>query len=177
MEEVSLRRATMSDVLALNELIERSARELSIGFYSAEQIDQAIRFVFGVDSTLVVDGTYFVAEVGTTLVGCGGWSRRRTLYGGDQRPVGVAELLDPATDAARIRAFFVHPQWARRGIGRGILAACIEAGRAAGFRRFELMATLPGVPLYEAESFRRIEDVVDVLPDGTSIPFVRMARE
>lgn len=177
MEGLLLRRATNDDGVALNELIELSARELSIGFYSAEQIEQAIRYVFGVDSTLVADGTYFVAEVGTTLVGCGGWSRRRTLYGGDQRPVGAAELLDPATDAARIRAFFVHPQWARRGIGRRILAACIEAGRAAGFSRFELMATLPGVPLYEAEGFRRIEDVVDVLPNGTSIPFVRMARE
>jgi GNAT superfamily N-acetyltransferase len=173
---VSLRLATMADVPVLNRLIALSARQLSVGFYSPAQVEAAIRYVFGVDSKLVADGTYFVAEIGATIVACGGWSRRRTLYGGDQRPIGEAAFLDPATEAARIRAFFVHPQSARRGIGRRILAACVDAGRAAGFNRFELMATLPGVPLYAAEGFRRVEDVVDVLPDGTSIPFVRMVR-
>jgi GNAT superfamily N-acetyltransferase len=169
--------ATTVDVPVLNQLIELSARQLSVGFYSAQEIDAAIRYVFGVDTILVGDGTYFVAEVDGTVGGCGGWSRRRTLYGGDQRPVGAVDLLDPNTDAARIRAFFVHPRWARRGIGRRILEACVQAARAAGFSRFELMATLPGVPFYEAEGFRRVEDVVDPLPDGTSIRFVRMVRD
>jgi GNAT superfamily N-acetyltransferase len=171
-----LRPAIMADVPMLNALIGTSARSLSVGFYSTEQIDAAVRYVFGVDTNLVSDGTYLVAEVDAVIVGCGGWSRRRTLYGGDQRPMGEISLLDPHTDAARIRAFFVHPQWARRGIGRHILAACLGAAGAAGFRRFELMATLPGVPLYTAEGFERIEDVIDVLPDGTRIPFVRMSR-
>lgn len=176
MTEIALRLARMPDVTALNALIAHSARALSVGFYSAAQIDAAVRYVFGVDTTLVADGTYFLAESGTTLVGCGGWSRRRTLYGGDQRPVGDADALDPTTEAARIRAFFVHPDWARRGIGRRILDACIEAAVAAGFSRFELMATLPGVPLYEVGGFRRVEDCVDHLPDGTKIEFVRMTR-
>jgi GNAT superfamily N-acetyltransferase len=175
--DLVLRLATMADVLALNALIERSARALSAGFYSPEQIEAAIRYVFGVDTNLIADGTYFAAEVDSTIIGCGGWSRRRTLYGGDQRPVGEADLLDPSCDAARIRAFFVHPTWARRGVGRRILDACITAASEAGFRRFELMATLPGVPLYQAEGFQRVEDVVDWLPDGTSISFVRMSRQ
>jgi N-acetylglutamate synthase-like GNAT family acetyltransferase len=174
---VQVRIATMADVPALNQLIELSARELSVGFYTAQEIDAAIRYVFGVDTTLLSDGTYFVAEVDGTAVGCGGWSRRRTLYGGDQRPVGAAALLDPRTDAARIRAFFVHPRWARRGIGRRILDACVQGARSAEFSRFELMATLPGVAFYEAEGFRRVEDVVDTLPDGTSIRFVRMVDD
>jgi len=174
--EVSLRPARSTDVPALNALIEGSARALSVGFYSSDQTEAAIRYVFGVDTNLVADGTYFVAEVGTTLVGCGGWSRRRTLYGGDQRPVGDADWLDPHTEAARIRAFFVHPDWARRGIGRRLLDACVAAAHAAGFRRLELMATLPGVPLYEAGGFAPVERVTDELPDGTRIPFVRMAR-
>jgi len=174
--EVSLRPARLTDVPALNALIERSARALSVGFYSREQTEAAIRYVFGVDSNLVADGTYFAAEVGTTLVGCGGWSRRRTLYGGDQRPVGDADLLDPLAEAARVRAFFVHPDWARRGIGRHLLDACVAAAHAAGFRRLELMATLPGVPLYEAGGFASVEHVTDELPDGTRIEFVRMMR-
>lgn len=173
---LSLRAASLADVPALNALIELSARSLSVDLYSPQQIEAAIRYVFGVDTNLIGDGTYYVAEVDATTVGCGGWSRRRTLYGGDQRPVGEAQLLDPKIEAARIRAFFVHPAWARRGIGRRILEICLEAAGAAGFSRFELMATLPGVPLYEAEGFRRVEDVVDVLPDGTAIPFVRMVR-
>jgi GNAT superfamily N-acetyltransferase len=110
------------------------------------------------------------------VVGCGGWSRRRTLYGGDQMKSGADPLLDPRTEAARIRAFFVHPDWARRGIGSGIMRACMDAARAAGFRRLELMATLPGEPLYRRFGFAVEERVETVLPDGVRVPFVRMVR-
>jgi GNAT superfamily N-acetyltransferase len=173
---VFLRPALPADIPLLNPLIERSARTLSAGYYSPRQIDAAIRHVFGVDSRLVDDGTYFVAQDADQIVGCGGWSRRRTLYGGDQRRVGPPVWLDPATDAARVRAFFVAPEHARRGIGRRLLDACVDAARAAGFRRLELMATLPGVPLYTAYGFEEMERVTDLLPDGTPIEFVRMGR-
>jgi GNAT superfamily N-acetyltransferase len=149
---------------------------LSSGFYSAAQIEAAIEFVFGVDTALIEDGSYFVAEAGGKLLGCGGWSRRGTLYGGDQRKARVDPLLDPATDAARIRAFFVDPESARQGIGGAVLRACAEAAFAAGFRRLELMATLPGVPLYAAFGFRVFEQVVERLPNGVEISFVRMGR-
>ena len=174
--ELSLRKATRADIPALNALIERSARELSRGIYSPQQIESAVRHVFGVDSNLVADGTYFVMTEGDTIAGCGGWSRRRTLYGGDQRPVGSVDWLDPKVDAARIRAFFVAPEFARRGIGRRLVDACAAEAGAAGFTRLELMATLPGVPLYTACGFTRVRDVIDVLPDGTPIEFVLMQR-
>jgi GNAT superfamily N-acetyltransferase len=175
-QPVTLRVATAADIPTLNALIERSARELSRGFYTEQEADAAIRYVFGVDSALVGDGTYFVAEAGGLLAGCGGWSRRRTLYGGDQRPVGGSEWLDPATDAAKIRAFFVAPEYARRGIGRALLDHCAREAAAAGFTTLELMSTLPGVPLYEACGFARVRNVTDVLPNGVAIRFVLMAR-
>ena len=168
--------ATLDDVPMLNALIARSARELSIGYYSPHQIEAAIRHVFGVDSRLVDDQTYYAVSEGEVLVACGGWSRRRTLYGGDQRPVGGIEWLSPETDAAKIRAFFVAPEHARHGIGRLLLATCVDAAREGGFSRLELMATLPGVPLYAAMGFQRVQTVTDVLPDGTSIDFVQMER-
>jgi GNAT superfamily N-acetyltransferase len=173
---LTLRNSTHADIPALNALIQRSARELSRGFYSPQQIESAVCHVFGVDSDLVTDGTYFVVSAGTEIVGCGGWSRRRTLYGGDQRPRGSDDWLDPMVDAAKIRAFFVAPEYARRGIGRRLVDACTAAARAAGFRRLELMATLPGVPLYSACGFVRVRDVTDILPDGTPIQFVLMER-
>ncbi len=172
-----LRPAIPADIPVLQALIERSARGLSAGYYTPAEAESAITHVFGVDSNLIADGSYFAVLDGPTIVGCGGWSRRRTLYGGDQRPVGDAsDLLDPATDAARIRAFFVAPERARQGIGRLLLDACFNAAAAAGFARAELMATLPGVPLYAAYGFEALERVTDVLPDGTPIAFVRMAR-
>jgi GNAT superfamily N-acetyltransferase len=171
-----LRLARREDVPGLARLIERSARELSAGWYSPVQIESAVRHVFGVDSSLIDDGTYFVVTEDEAIVGCGGWSRRRALYGGDQRRVGGSEALDPVIDAARIRAFFVDPAHARSGIGRMLLAACDRAARAAGFARWTLMATLPGVPLYEAAGFRTVGRVTDVLPDGTAIDFVQMER-
>ncbi|HTR02118.1 MAG TPA: GNAT family N-acetyltransferase [Thermoanaerobaculia bacterium] len=174
---VSIRRATEADVPALKELIPLSARELSRGFYSAEETESAITHVFGPDSRLIADGTYFVAEEDGRLAGCGGWSRRRTLYGGDQMKPADDPLLDPKTEAARIRAFFVHPAFARRGVGSRILEACVEAARAAGFRRLELAATLPGVPLYAARGFVERERIDVPMPDGRRLPIVRMERE
>lgn len=172
----TVRPARHEETAELSRLIERSARQLSVGYYSERETDAAIRHVFGVDSTLVDDGTYLVVEERGEVVGCGGWSARRTLYGGDQRPVGSSDRLTPGIDAARIRAFFVAPEHARRGIGRLLLESCYAAAHAAGFTRLELMATLPGVPLYAACGFTAQEPVTDVLPDGTPIRLVRMTR-
>jgi len=172
----TLRLAQPGDVETLNRMIRESARALSVGFYTPAQTEAAIRWVFGVDSVLVNDGTYFIAEWNGDIAGCGGWSRRRTLYGGDQRPVGGDDFLDPATDAAKVRAFFVAPAFARRGVGTILLESCADAAWHAGFRALELMATLPGVPLYAARGFTPVEDVHDTLPDGTILPFVRMRR-
>lgn len=172
-----IRVAVSADVPALTALIQRSARELSRGFYTEREAESAITHVFGIDSSLLADATYYAVEVDGALAACGGWSRRRTLYGGDQRPVGEpAELLDPANDAARIRAFFVSPDFARRGLGRRLLDHCSTAATAAGFSNLELMATLPGVPFYTALGFREVAPVQDILPDGVPLAFVRMAR-
>jgi GNAT superfamily N-acetyltransferase len=125
---------------------------------------------------LIADGTYYVAVADDEIVGCGGWSWRRTLYGGDQRPVGERAMLDPAVDAARIRAFFVASGHARQGIGGRILKACEESAAARGFSALELMSTLPGVPFYRKFGFYEVERVIDTLPDGIGIEFVRMTR-
>jgi GNAT superfamily N-acetyltransferase len=172
-----LRCATEADVPALKELIPLSARELSRGFYSDEETESAIRYVFGPDSRLIADGTYFVVEQDGRMAACGGWSRRRTLYGGDQMKAGEEPLLDPATEPAKVRAFFVHPDFARRGIGTLLLDACVGAARAAGFRRLELAATLPGVPLYAARGFLERERLDVPMPDGRRLPIVRMERD
>jgi GNAT superfamily N-acetyltransferase len=171
-----IRLATAADLPALREIIPQSVRALSQSQYSPTQIESAIRYVFGPDTQLISDGTYFVAQAEHSLVGCGGWSRRRTLYGGDQMKAGEDPLLHPATEAARIRAFFVHPAWARRGVGSALLEACFRAAGEAGFQRLELMATLPGVPLYRAYGFEEAEAVESVLPDGVAVPFIRMVR-
>ena len=157
-------------------LIPLSVRGLSRGFYSDAQIESAIRHVFGPDTQLIADRTYFVATVGGMLVGCGGWSRRRTLFGGDQMKTAEDPLLDPKAEPARVRAFFVHPDWARRGIAGAILEACMNAARAAGFRRVELVATLPGEPLYRAFGFDVLERFEAAMPDGLTLPVVRMMR-
>ncbi len=179
-----LRPATLAEKPALQRLIELSARGLSKGDYRPEQVEGALRGAFGVDTTLLADGTYFVAELqqaegalaAGTLVGCGGWSRRRTLFGGDARAERDAGLLDPATDAAKIRAFFVHPDYARRGVGRALLERCESAASAAGFTRFELMGTLPGVRLYEALGYQRQPMVHYPVAEGISIEFVPMSK-
>ena len=176
-QRLRLRTALSEDVPELTELISRSARLLSRGYYTEEETESAIRHVFGVDSALVADRTYFVVESGGVIVGCGGWSRRRTLYGGDQRPVGPQELLNPVRDAARIRAFFVAPEAARQGVGRCLFDACVGAAAEAGFQWVELMATLPGVPFYAALGCDAVEHVTDTLPDGVALRFVRMRRQ
>ena len=173
---MNLRTATRDDIPALRSLIDLSARMLSTDSYSAAQIDAAVTHVFGVDTQLIEDGTYFVIETSDSLVACGGWSARRTLYGGDQMKAGTDPLLDPSSEAARIRAFFVHPKWARHGLARQLYAACVEAAWAAGFRRFDLMATRPGEPFYTALGFTVVERVVATVPSGVEIPFTRMSR-
>ena len=175
---MTLRVATMSDVQSLNALIALSARELSAGFYSPAQIEALIAEVFGVDTQLIADDTYYlVEETGRVApVAAGGWSFRRTLYGGDQAKSGEDTRLNPASDAARIRAFFVHPQYARRGLGRQIYAECEQAARSAGFNRLELMATLPGEPLYSAIGFRALERTSVRLRGDVDVPLVRMEK-
>jgi GNAT superfamily N-acetyltransferase len=172
----TIRFAVPSDIPTLEQLIAASARALSRGYYSPRQIEAAIRYVFGVDSQLISDGTYYVAVEDDRIVGCGGWSWRRTLYGGDQRPMGAGGVLNPAVDAARIRAFFVAGSHARHGVGARILAASIDAARAMGFSRLELMSTLPGIPFYRKSGFREVQPVLDTLPDGTALEFVLMVR-
>lgn len=173
-----VRLATMNDVDALSDLIPRATRELSKGFYTPAQIDRAVGHVYGVDRQLIADGTYFVAEVDHCIAGGGGWSKRRTLFGGDG--TGFKDktdaLLDPAVDAARIRAFFVHPDFARRGIGRAILQTCERAAREAGFKRLELVATLPGEPLYTNCGYHRIEPLDIPIPDGSVLPAIKMGK-
>ncbi len=180
--KIRIRLAEASDIPALRELIEASVRGLQAGDYSAAQLESALRTVYGVDTQLISDGTYFAAEgiaaSGTALlVGCGGWSKRKTLYGGDQFAGREDSLLDPARDAAKIRAFFVHPEWARRGIGGMILEACETAAGAAGFRRLEMGATLTGVPFYRAKGYVELEAVEAPLEDGLTLPIVRMGKK
>lgn len=169
----------MADVVALNSLIAVSARELSVDFYSSAQIEALLTHVFGVDTQLIADGTYYVVHDSDQTeepIACGGWSARRTLYGGDQAKAGDDNRLNPQTDAARIRAFFVHPRFARRGLGRLLYAECESEARAAGFHRFELMATLPGEPLYAALGFIPVERTGAHLPGDVVVPLVKMER-
>lgn len=171
-----IRRALLAEVPSLNALIVASATELSRGYYSQAQIESLITHVFGVDTQLLIDGTYYVIEREGRLVACGGWSGRRTLFGGDQTKGGSDPVLDPTTEAARIRAFFVDPTHARQGLGRNLLQHCEAAARAAGFSRAELMATLPGEPLYRALGYHALESVRHELPDGQTVDFVRMGK-
>ncbi len=171
-----LRVAEPRDTPAIAELIDSSVRGLSGGFYSDEQVASALRHVFGVDSQLIADGSYYLIECGEQLVAAGGWSGRQTLFGGDQMKSLHDAPVDPASNAARIRAFFVHPDWARRGLGRRLYAACERAAAAAGFRAFELVATMPGEPLYRALGFDVIERFTVPMPDGSELPVARMSR-
>jgi len=174
---IELRLATIKDIPALEELIRASVTALSAEHYTSEQIGSALKHVFGVDTQLIADGTYFVAEIEGRLAGSGGWSKRTTLFGGDQSKAdGIDSLLDPAAEAARIRAFYVHPRWSRRGIGSRILTACEDAARAAGFSRVELVATLPGEPLYAARGYEKAEPMQLETPDGESLPAFRMTK-
>lgn len=171
-----LRQATPTDSGEIEALIARSIRGLGAGDYSAETIEAALQGAFGLDTQLIADGTYFVVEEAERLLGCGGWSFRRTLFGSDARAGRDAGVLDPQTDAAKIRAFFIDPAAARRGIGTALLAHCESAARRAGFRRAEMMATLPGVRLYQARGYLAQAKVLYPLGDDLAIEFVPMSK-
>jgi GNAT superfamily N-acetyltransferase len=179
--EIHIRKAIAADVPRLREVIEASVRRLQAGDYSPAQIEGALKSIYGVDSQLIADGTYFVAEVPELqgqpeVVACGGWSKRKTLYGGDQFAAREDWLLDPSRDAAKIRAFFVHPDWARRGIGGMILKACENAARETGFTRLEMGATLSGVAFYAAKGYAAVENQDAPLANGEVLRIARMAK-
>ena len=169
----------MDDIPRLRQVIEASVRGLQAKDYTPAQIEGALTSVYGVDTQLIGDGTYFAVEsdVDGSIIACGGWSKRKTLYGGDQYVAREDSLLDPARDAAKIRAFFVHPDWARKGIGSLILEACEQAALAAGFTRLEMGATLSGVPFYRAKGYVELESQNVPLGNGEELPIVRMAKE
>jgi GNAT superfamily N-acetyltransferase len=174
---ISIRLANFEDINALNEIIASSARELSRGDYSEQEISSAIKYVFGVDTELVNDKTYFVIEKDGEIAGCGGWSKRRTLFGGNQfSGREEAVFLDPKKDAAKIRAFFIHPKFARQGLGSMLLKHCEQAALLNGFTQLEMMATLPGVKLYKTLAYKSVAEEVVVLPDHVSLKFVRMRK-
>ncbi len=176
-ESFSIRIAQEADVAVLRLLIDASVRGLQTSDYSPAQIEAALQKVFGVDSQLIADGTYLLAETSQSeIVGCGGWSKRKTLYGGDVWAAREDSLLDPAKDAAKIRAFFIHPHWVRRGVGTLILEACENAAITAGFSRFEMGATLTGVPLYRARGYTAIENLEVPIGAGLTLPIVRMEK-
>jgi GNAT superfamily N-acetyltransferase len=168
------RLATRADLPALAALMEAAISDLQKPFLTEDQITSS-RTIMGLDTQLIDDGTYFVIEAAGEVAGCGGWSRRATLYGGDQSPVRDAALLYPAKDAARVRAMYTHPAHIRRGVGRLILALCENAARHEGFTRMELMATLAGLPLYTACGYRATEDLTDDR-GGVPVPLVRMVK-
>lgn len=183
---VKTRQATAADIPVLRSLIEASVRHLQAEDYSPFQMEAALRTVFGVDSQLIADGTYFVAEALPALstspgmvpviAGCGGWSKRKTLYGGDRWRERQDDLLDPRNDAAKVRAFFIHPDWARCGIGSLILNACENAARKAGFTRFEMGATLTGEKFFRELGYVAQERIEIPLEDGITLPIVHMLK-
>jgi len=173
---LSHRVATPADLPALREVMRRSIEQLQDGFLSPEQV-RVSHQVMGLDTQLVIDGTYFVVESDGAIAGCGGWSWRSTLYGGDDSIVSrEPEALDPARDAARIRAMYTDPAFARRGVGKLVLSLCEDAARNAGFRRATMMATMAGVPLYEACGYRAAEPVSMTTVNGVEVPLVRMEK-
>lgn len=189
--QIRLRLAVPADVPVLGKLIEASVRGLQTEDYTPAQIEGALATVFGVDSQLVADGTYIVAEAPSaasaggestaaqstwTIVGCGGWSKRKTLYGSDHWTGREDALLDPQSDAAKIRAFFIHPDWARQGVGSKILQACEEAARAAGFTRYEMGATLTGAKLFGAKGYLRVKLISIPLNNGETLPVIHMEK-
>lgn len=180
--KIHLRLAVPEDVPVLRKLIEASVRGLQTKDYTPVQIEGALQTVFGVDSQLIADGTYIVAETEAdanrqaTIVGCGGWSKRKTLYGSDHWTGREDTLLDPQKDAAKIRAFFIHPAWARRGVGSLILQACEDAARAAGFRCYEMGATLTGAKLFGAKGYVAVRPISIPLVNGETLPVIHMEK-
>lgn len=179
--EFRLRLATEEDIPALHALIEASVRGLQKDDYTPAQIEGALGTVLGLDTQLIRDRTYYVAETldqnaKARSAGCGGWSKRKTLFGADAGPGRVPELLDPRVDAAKVRAIFVHPEFARQGLGSLILATVEDAARAAGFRRFEMGSTLTGVPLYRLKGYVETERIAVPLKNGEALPVVKMVK-
>ena len=189
---IHLRLAVPEDVPVLRELIDASVRGLQTQDYTPAQIEGALKTVFGVDSQLIADGTYIVAEAEPTaiertgaknaqsermIVGCGGWSKRKTLYGSDHWTGREDALLDPLRDAAKIRAFFIHPDWARRGVGSLILQACEDAARSAGFTRYEMGATLTGAKLFGAKGYVAVKPISIPLVNGELLPVIHMEKQ
>jgi GNAT superfamily N-acetyltransferase len=173
--EFSSRLATLDDIPRLTEVMDAAISELQRAYLEPEQIE-ASRAVMGIDTQLIEDGTYFVIEApGGEVAGCGGWSRRATMYGNDHSPGRDAKLLDPAVDAAKVRAMYTSPAYARRGVGRLVLSLCEAAAAAEGFTRLELVGTLAGEPLYTAYGFTPVERV-DVSVSDVVVPAVRMEK-
>jgi GNAT superfamily N-acetyltransferase len=171
-----LRLARIDEAYAIDALMKASTRGLFPSYYDAVQTEASVQFIASVDSTLIADGTYFVAEAQDELVACGGWSRRDKLYTGSGEGNVDARLLDPASEPARVRAMFVRPDWTRRGLGRRILEACEAAARKEGFQTLALMATLPGRPLYEAYGFRATGDAMIRMPNGVEVAGAPMEK-
>ena len=173
----TIRLAATADIPALQKLIAASVRGLSEGYYSPKQIESSIKYIFGIDTQLLADGTYYVIEADNTIVACGGWSKRKTLYGGDQHKSTADPLLDPKTDAARIRAFFVDPAWVRQGIGKMMINHCETEAINNGFTAMELGATLPGEPLYKAMGYTSISNINADMPDGETLEVIKMSKK
>ncbi len=171
-----IRRAVPADIPAIQELMRASMHALSAGFYDEQQTASSVEWVARIDRQIIEDGTYFVVVEDDRIIACGGWSARRKLFTGTHAQSEATGWLDPATEPAHIRAMFVHPAHARRGLGRLILETSEEDARRAGFTRFDLMATLPGVPLYRACGYEVVEETELELPDGVRIGGVRMER-
>lgn len=172
-----LRPARLDEAAAIDALMKASTRDLFPAVYDARQTESAVQYIAAVDRILIVDGTYFVAEADGQLVACGGWSRRAKLFTGSGDSGADARLLDPATEAAPVRAMFTRSDWTRRGLGRRILEACEAAARAEGFRTLSLMATLPGIPLYKSFGFAVVERTVVTMPDGVTVAGAAMERK
>jgi GNAT superfamily N-acetyltransferase len=173
---LSLRRATLRDIPAIEQVMRESIAGISSETYDAQQVESSLRYVAHLDRALVEDGTYFVVEEEESVLACGGWSRRVRLYAGSGTAEDDASFLDPAVDAARVRAMFVLPRAKRRGIGTMILSACEAEAAAAGFRRVELMAMLSGHAMYLASGYEDVETVAASLEDGTPFPLIRMVK-
>lgn len=174
---MQVRLATEADIPALGALIQQSARELGAGYYSVSQTEGALMGSFGVDSQLIRDETYYVFEEEGVLAAAGGWSFRAANFGGDAMGNVVSERLDPSSEPARIRAFFTHPSYARRGLARRLLAVCEAEATEAGFSRFQLTATLPGVPFYITQGYQELDHQTYSLPNGEKIGFVAMIKD
>jgi GNAT superfamily N-acetyltransferase len=178
-QQFQIRQANNADVGELRILIELSVRHLQQNDYTPAQIDGALGHALGLDTQLIEDGTYFAAAPvlrPDLIVGCGGWSYRKTLFGSDHGPHREKALLDPATEPAKIRAIFVHPEWARQGLGSLILKHCEDAAQQAGFRTLEMGSTLTGVPLYSLKGYERRERVGIPLPNGEVLPIIHMVK-